>query len=190
MFLLRDDIQDITAILNQGGVICYPTDTIWGIGCNMDQEKAVERIRSIKNYPAGEGLIILVNSIEMLKSCVPDISPRIETLLALHARPFTLIYKKSKNIPDWIKARDGSVAIRFSHDEFCKELIAATGQPIVSSSASVYGTPYPPHFGAISSEILGKMDYVVKYRQDDKTPCDPSPLARIDQFQELDFIRE
>jgi L-threonylcarbamoyladenylate synthase len=190
MFLLRDDINEIAALLNQGAVICYPTDTIWGIGCNMNDEAAVSRLRTLKNFPATDGLIILVSSIEMLRTYVPDLSPRIETLLSLHNRPFTLIYKKNKGVPDWIRAKDGSVAIRFTHDEFCKNLIEATGVPIVSTTAAMYGNPHPPHFGAISSEILGKMDYVVKYRQDDKTPGDPSPLARIDQFQELDFIRE
>jgi L-threonylcarbamoyladenylate synthase len=190
MFLLRDDINEIATILNKGGVICYPTDTIWGIGCNITDESAVNRLRALKNYPVDEGLVILVNSIGMLKKYVPDLAPRIETLLALHSRPFTLIYKNNKGIPDWIRARDGSVAIRFTHDEFCNHLIETTGLPIVSTSACMYGAPYPTHFGAISSDILGNVDYVVKYRQDDKTAGSPSPLATIDQFQELDFIRE
>ena len=91
MFLLRDDINEIAALLNQGSVICYPTDTIWGIGCNITEESAVNRLKALKNIPAEEGLIVLVNSIEMLKKYVPDLPPRIETLLSLHNRPFTLI---------------------------------------------------------------------------------------------------
>lgn len=82
------------------------------------------------------------------------------------------------------------MAIRFTHDEFCRHLIEVTNAPIVSTAASMFGAPFPPHFGAINSDILGAVDYVVKYRQDDKTQGSPSPLARIDQFQELDFIRE
>lgn len=190
MFLLRDDISDIAALLQKGSVICYPTDTIWGIGCDALHEAAVDRISSIKGRPPEKGYVLLVSDIAMLKRFVPKMPPRLETLLSHHLRPLTMIYPETVGLPQWVKAPDGSAAIRVATDEFCQELIAAFGGPLISTSANKSGSPYPPTFGGISSEILAAVDYVVKYRQDDKEPAEPSSIARLDRFQELEFIRE
>jgi len=190
MFLLRDDISEIASFLQQGKVICYPTDTIWGIGCDALHEAAVDRISNIKGRAPEKGYVLLVSSIAMLKRFVPKIPPRLETLLAHHQRPLTMIYTNTVGLPDWVKAPDGSAAIRVATDEFCRELIEAFGNPIVSTSANKSGEPYPPTFGNISSEILTVVDYVVKYRQDDKTPGEPSSIARLDRYEELEFVRE
>lgn len=190
MFLLRDDINEITAIINNGGSVCYPTDTIWGLGCDATNETAVANVRKIKQLPDNQGLVVLVDSIDMLKKYVSDLPPRIETLLALHHRPFTLIYKKNHGLAANVCAPDGSVAIRVSYDEFSQFLIKSVGGPLVATGACLFNAPYPPSFGAISSDILGKADYVVKYKQDDKNAALPSPIAMLDQFQELEFIRE
>jgi L-threonylcarbamoyladenylate synthase len=93
-------------------------------------------------------------------------------------------------LPSYVKAPDGSVAIRFPQDEFCRELIAALGRPIISTSANKSGQDFPATFGGISSEILGSVDYVVKYRQDDKEPHEPSSIAKLDRHMELEFLRE
>ena len=190
MFLLRDDISEISGLIQRGNIICYPTDTVWGLGCDATNDAAVQAIRAIKKHPEGDGLIVLVNSIEMLKKYVTDIAPRIETLLSLHQRPFTLVYEHHQGLAPSLCAKDGTLAIRVTYDEFCNELIQSIGKPLVSTIAAVHGNPFPPNFGAISSEILGSADYVVKYRQDDKKMGEPSPLAHLDQFQELEFIRE
>jgi L-threonylcarbamoyladenylate synthase len=190
MFLLRDDISEIAAMLQRGNVICYPTDTIWGIGCNVFDEAAVARVSAIKGRTPDKGYVILVSDISMLKRYVPKILPRLETLLSHHTRPLTMIYPETVGLPDWVKAPDGSAAIRVATDEFCQELIAAFGKPIISTSANISGAPFPATFGGISSEILVAVDYVVKYRQDDKTPAEPSSIAILDRYQELEFIRE
>lgn len=190
MFLLRDDISEIASLLQKGNIICYPTDTIWGIGCDALHQASVDRISALKGRVPEKGYIVLVSSIEMLKKYVPKMPPRLETLLVHHQRPITMIYTESHGLPEWVKAPDGSVAVRVATDEFCKELIEAFGGPIISTSANKSGAPFPTTFGGISSEILAAVDYVVKYRQDDKEPGEPSPVARLDRYQELEFLRE
>jgi L-threonylcarbamoyladenylate synthase len=190
MFLLRDDISEIASLLQKGSIICYPTDTVWGIGCDALHQSSVERISALKGRVPEKGYVMLVSGIEMLKCFVPMIPPRLETLLAHHQRPLTMIYAETIGLPAWVKAPDGSAAIRVATDEFCRELIETFGNPIISTSANKSGEPFPATFGAISSEILVGVDYVVKYRQDDKEPAEPSSIAKLDRFQELEFIRD
>lgn len=191
MFLLRDDISEIARLLEGGSIICYPTDTIWGIGCDATNVDAIARVTALKGRTPEKGYVLLVSDIEMLKRYVPKIHPRLETLLSFHQRPLTVVYERNiVGLPAVVKAPDGSVAIRVARDEFCQELIAKFGKPVVSTSANKSGEPYPPTFGGISSEILGGVDYVVKYRQDDKEPGEPSSIAKLDRHQELEFIRD
>lgn len=190
MFLLRDDISEIASLLRKGSIICYPTDTIWGIGCDPFHQAAVERISMLKGRVPDKGYVLLVSNIEMLKRYVPKLPPRLETLLSHHQRPLTMIYSDPHGLPDYVRAPNGSAAIRVATDEFCRTLIEAFDAPIVSTSANKSGEPFPPTFGGISSEILAGVDYVVKYRQDDKEPAEPSPIARLDRYQELEFLRE
>jgi L-threonylcarbamoyladenylate synthase len=190
MFLLRDDIFEIAALLEKGSVICYPTDTIWGIGCDALNEEAIARVSQIKGRAPEKGYVLLVSSIDMLKKYATRVHPRLETLLSFHQRPLTVIYDRTTGLPGSVKAPNGSVAIRVAQDQFCQELIEAFGRPILSTSANKSGEPFPPTFGGISSEILGAVDYVVKFRQDDKEPGEPSAIAKLDRHMELEFIRE
>lgn len=190
MFLLRDDLNEIAELIQRGGTVCYPTDTVWGIGCDATNETAIQRISNLKGNDNRQGYVLLVSSIEMLKRYVPQIPPRLETLLAHHKRPVTMIYEHSVGLPDVVKAADGSVAIRVAQDEFCQNLIQRVDRPLVSTSANLAGQPFPATFGGISSSVLEGVDYVVKYRQDDKNPEQPSPIARLDSYQELEFVRE
>ncbi|MBN8685337.1 MAG: Sua5/YciO/YrdC/YwlC family protein [Chitinophagales bacterium] len=190
MFLLRDDISEITALLERGAVICFPTDTVWAIGCNVFDEAAIQRISDLKGGRPDKGYVLLVSSIEMLKRYVPKLHPRIETLLSFHERPLSIVYDKNEGLPASVKAPDGSVAIRVVQDEFCRQLIESLGRPMLGTVAARTDAPFPPTFGAVSSEILGGVDYVVKHRQDDKEPAEPSPIAKLDRHLELDFLRE
>lgn len=192
MFLLRDDISEIVRLLEGGGIICYPTDTVWGIGCDATNEAAIARITALKGRRPEKGYVLLVSSIEMLKKYVIKVHPRLETLLSFHQRPLTIVYdaRNVTGLPAAAKAPDGSAAIRVAQDEFCRELIETFGKPLISTSANKSGAPFPPTFGGISSEILGSVDYVVKYRQDDKEPGEPSSIAKLDRHQELEFVRE
>jgi L-threonylcarbamoyladenylate synthase len=190
MFLLRDDISDIAALLEKGGTICYPTDTIWAIGCDASNEAAVARITAIKGAAPEKGYILLVADVDMLRQYVAKVHPRIETLLAYHTRPLTVVYDRGVGLPTSVKAPDGSIAIRVPKDEFCQELSAVLGKPLLSTAACLAGEPYPPTFGQVSSALIGSVDYVVKYRQDDKTPQEPSSIARLDRHMELEFLRD
>ncbi|MEO6039746.1 MAG: L-threonylcarbamoyladenylate synthase [Saprospiraceae bacterium] len=190
MFLLRDDISEISRLLLDGSIICYPTDTIWGIGCDATNPAAIERVTLLKGRTPEKGYVLLVSDIEMLKRYVPKVHPRLETLLSFHTRPLTIIYDRSIGLPTVAKAPDGTVAIRVVQDEFCRELIQNIDRPLISSSANKSGEPYPPTYGSISSEILGGVDYVVKYRQDNKEPQEPSSIAKLDRHMELEFLRD
>lgn len=190
MFLLRDDISDISRLILNGGTLCYPTDTVWAIGCDATNEAAVAQISALKGDTPQNGYVLLVSSIEMLKLYVPKMHPRLETLLSFHTRPLTIVYERCAGIPTFVRAADGSVAIRVAQDEFCQALIEATGVPLVSTTACKLGEPAPATFGGIKSDILGGVDYVVKYRQDDREPHEPSSIARLDRHLELEFLRE
>ena len=187
----NEKFLEILTALRQGDVILYPTDTIWGIGCDATNETAVHRISEIKSRQPERGYILLVDSLTMLKKYVGEIHPRVETLLAYHSRPLTIIYDESSGLASNVLAPDGSVGIRITQDPFCRELIKQLGKPIVSTSANQSGQPFPSHYGEVSSDILEKVDLVVKYKQDNKEHGEPSVIARFNPDQEeLDFLRE
>lgn len=190
MFLLRDDISDIVCQLQNGAIICYPTDTVWAIGCDATNEAAIARIAMLKGQMPEKAFVVLVSDLEMLRTYVPRIHPRLETLLAYHTRPLTIVYEKSQGLPPGACAPDHSAAIRVAQDEFCQTLIKQFGKPLISTIAAKLNMPFPSTFGGVSSEILGAVDYVVKYRQDDKTPHEPSSIAKLDRHLELEFLRD
>lgn len=190
MFLLRDDIQEIVQTLRQGGLVCLPTDTIWGIGCDATDAGAVRRAAELKSLPPGQGMVVLTDHLDGLKSLYPNLHPRLETLLMVHARPLTLVCAGVEGLAPEVYAADGTAAIRIAQDPFIQELIKALGGPLLATAACRAGAPPPATFGHISSDILGGVDYIVKYRQDDRNPQQPSPIARLDKHLELEFLRE
>lgn len=185
-----DRIADIVDVLNKGGVILNPTDTIWGLGCHSQKEKAIDRIFSIKKREKDKPLLLLASSIEMIKDHVMDIHPRIETLLQHHKKPLTIIYPKAKNVHPLLTHSSGTVAIRLTHDPFCKTLVDALGAPLVSTSANVSNKPFPNNFADISSSVINKVDYVCKHKQEEMTENEPSILVSYDEEGELTFLRE
>ncbi len=186
----NEKFDEILTVLRKGGVILYPTDTIWGIGCDATQEEAVEKILNLKNRKSDKGFVLLVDSIEMLKNFVDHVHPRVETLLSFHDRPLTVIYEQGVGLASNVLAADGSIAIRVVKDAFCRELIHQLGKPLVSTSANVSGAPFPAHFGEINSDVIEKVDFIVKYKQDNKEKGEPSVIVRLNKDEELDFIRE
>ena len=186
----NEKFDEILTVLRKGGVILYPTDTIWGIGCDATQEDAVEKILTLKNRKSDKGFVLLVDSIEMLKNYVDHVHPRVETLLSFHDRPLTVIYEQGVGLASNVLAIDGSIAIRVVKDAFCRELIQQFGRPLVSTSANVSGAPFPAHFGEINSDVIEKVDFIVKYKQDNKEKGEPSVIVRLNKDEELDFIRE
>jgi L-threonylcarbamoyladenylate synthase len=187
----NEKFDEILAVLRRGDTILYPTDTIWAIGCDATNEDAVQRVIDIKGQKPEKGYIILVDSIEMLKQHVRAIHPRVQTLLAYHARPLTMIYDTAKNVAPNAHSADGSVAIRIVQDAFCRELIRQFGKPIVKTSANIVGQKYPTVYGEIRSDILEKVDKVVRLKQDSKERGEQSIIARFDEaIEELEFLRE
>ncbi len=183
-------LEPVIDTLENGGLILFPTDTIWGIGCDATNPLAVARLRQLRQIPPEHPLTLLAPNIELVKEYVLEVHPRVETLLLLHTRPLTIVYDQARNLPTEAAATDGSIAFRIPRDSFCMELLEAFGRPIVAAAACIGTAPFPRHFGEISSDVIQGSDLVVKYRQMDKEMAEPSVIARINEDEELVFIRE
>ena len=172
------EVEKALEVLRCGGVILYPTDTIWGIGCDSTNENAVRRIYEIKNREDSKSMIILVaDEREILQHvAAPDLA--VFDFLQEQTRPTTIIFEHAVGLPRNLIADDGSVAIRIARDEFCRHLIKRLRKPIVSTSANISGQPSPKNFAEVSEEIQRGVDYVVKWRQDDTTIAAPSQIIK------------
>ena len=185
-----DNFDNIANILADDGIILYPTDTIWGLGCDATNPVAVERVYNLKQRDRSKPFVLLVDSIEMLKEYVEALHPRLETLMMYHTRPMTVIYDEAKNLPENAVGPGGSVAIRVAHDSFCQQLIRAVGKPLVATSANISNEPFPTIFGEISSQVIQGVDYVARHRRTDKAPKEPSVIVKYDGKGELVFLRD
>jgi len=179
-------------VLKQGGIIIYPTDTIWGIGCDATDEKAISRVFAIKQREEKKSLIILVDTIDMLARYVKEMPPHAPDLIEYAERPLTIIYPTAQNLPANLTGDDGSVAIRVVKNPFCKELIARLGKPVVSTSANISGSKPPAFFGEIDPILLQRADYVVNLRQNEKQHHAPKPsvIIKLGMKGEMEFIRK
>lgn len=172
------DIQNCLAVLKNGGTILYPTDTVWGIGCDATDIKAVEKIYQLKKRPGEKALIVLVAEERDILKYVANADLRVFDYLQQHPKPTTVVYGGAIGLADNLIGNDGSVAIRICNDPFCKHLIKRFRKPIVSTSANLSGQPVAKLFSEINGEIKEAVDYVVKYRQDDKTIASPSSVIK------------
>lgn len=184
-----DSIRTVVDILKKDGVILYPTDTIWGLGGSIYSQQATEKIYTIKKRDRQKAILLLVDSIDMLKLYIQDIHPRVETLMVYHKQPLTIIYKANSKIPDYLLCGGETIAIRVVQDEFCKSLINLLGHPITSTSANIASVPSPTYFNEINQQVIDQADYVVKYRQEDRTRASESVIAKFDYNGNLLFIR-
>ncbi len=171
-------MNEIIDILKTGKTILYPTDTVWGIGCDATNFEAVQKIYQLKNREESKSLIILVDSVEMLKKYVHAVSETVLNILKITEKPTTIIYPNPKNLAKNTIASDNTIAIRIPKDDFCLQLIKAFGKPIVSTSANVSGEPTPKTFSEISTAILQSVDYVVALHQD-KTTEKSSTILKV-----------
>lgn len=167
----------------------YPTDTIWGIGCDATNSKAVGNIYRIKERFYEKSLIILVKDIEMMKHYVSDIPEIAVELLVSVAEPITIIYPNAKNLPKNVVADDGSIAIRIPKHAFCQELLSAYGKPITSTSANVTGGPMPYSFRSVAEQIKQSVQYVVEIEKESITRPKASTIVKIEQNGELRVLR-
>jgi L-threonylcarbamoyladenylate synthase len=183
------DIQQAVEVLRQGGTILYPTDTIWGIGCDATDEKAVRRVYKIKKREDKEGMLVLLDSKNLLPAYVevPDIAWE---LIEVAEHPLTIIYPGARNLAPSLFGSDGSVGIRIVRDSFCKRLIEQYKKPVVSTSANISGTVSPGTYAEISREIVNSVDYVVKYRQEDMTKTRPSGIIKLGLNGEVQVVRK
>jgi L-threonylcarbamoyladenylate synthase len=187
---MQNDLKKAVEVLKAGGIILYPTDTIWGIGCDASNEKAVERIYRIKKREDSKSMLVLMENPALLERYVDDVPEVAWDLVEISSTPLTVIYPKAKNMAANLIAEDGSIGIRFTKEEFTMKLLQQFRRPIVSTSANISGEKSPAFFGEISEEIKSQVDYVVEYRQDDKTPAQPSGIIKLGPGGKIDIIRK
>lgn len=164
---MRREITYSFKILKRGKIVLYPTDTVWGIGCDATSESSVDRIFKIKERTESKSLIILVDGIEMLKKYIPNIPSKVLDLLQNVEKPTTIIYNNPKGLAKNVIAKDNTVAVRIVQNEFCQQLITAFGKPIVSTSANVSGQPTPKSYKEIDTVILDSVDYIVNLHREE-----------------------
>ena len=162
---MDEDIKSCIEVLNRGGLILYPTDTIWGIGCDATCEEAVKKVYALKQRDDNKALIVLLDSAEHLDHYVVDVPEMARELLDIAVKPWTIIYDGAFNVARNLLGENDSLGIRVPHEAFCQRLCAEFGKPIVSTSANVSGTVSAQTFSEISEDIKQGVDYVVKYRQ-------------------------
>ncbi len=185
-----EDLKKAVDVLIKGGVILYPTDTIWGLGCDATRQDAVERIFSIKQRDDSKSLIVLVNGFGMLERYVRNIPEIAYQLAEVADKPLTIIYPKGRSLAPGVLGSDGSVGIRICSEGFCNELITRFRKPIVSTSANISDTPAPAIFSEIDEVIASSADYVVSCRQSDTTRNTPSSIIKVGDDGVIRIIRK
>jgi L-threonylcarbamoyladenylate synthase len=188
--IFEEDIKESLKTLRQGGIILYPTDTIWGLGCDPTNEAAVNKIFKIKSRDENKSLIILVDGLSMIERYVNNIPEIIYELTEVSDAPLTIIYHAGKNLAKGVCSEDDSIAIRICRDEFCSELISRFRKPIVSTSANFSGSPSPENFFDVEKTLIDKVDFVVNWRQDDRSKSPASPVIKINHDSTINIIRK
>jgi len=186
---MHDDLKAALEVLQKGGVILYPTDTIWGIGCDATNEEAVNQIYTIKNRDDAKSMLVLMENAALLERYVVEVPEIAYDLIELTDKPLTIIYDGAKNMAKNLMAEDGSIGIRVTRETFSSELIRRFKRPIVSTSANISGKPSPSCFDEIDQKIIDAVDYVVKYRQDETQKAVPSSIIKLGRGGQIKIIR-
>ncbi len=184
-----EEIQACVKTLREGGLILYPTDTVWGIGCDAVNNEAVNKIFSLKKREAGKSMLILASDINMVSRYVMGLPEIAVELFDNATTPLTLILPEAVNLARDVPASDQSVGIRIPHDAFCLEVLKTFRRPIVSTSANFSGEPSPSWFGEINPVLIEKMDFVVKWKREDHSRHLPSSIIRINTDGSFRIIR-
>jgi L-threonylcarbamoyladenylate synthase len=187
---LETDIKNALDVLRKGGIILYPTDTIWGIGCDATSEEAVKKIYAIKEREDTKSMLVLIDEASRIPSYI-DVMPEIAwDLIELTDKPLTIIYPGAKNLAKNLLLADKTVGIRVTGEAFTKKLIQRFKKPIVSTSANISGKKSPSNFSEIEEIIKNKVDYIVNFRQDDLLKYKPSSIIQLGIKGEIKIIRE
>ena len=176
--------------MREGGVILYPTDTIWGIGCDATNEDAVRRVYEIKQRQDSKAMLVLVDSSVKVDFYVQDVPEVAWDLIDLADKPLTIIYSGARNLAANLLAEDGSVGIRVTNEDFSKRLCQQFRKAVVSTSANISGQPSPSNFSEISEEVKSAVDYIVGYRQEEMSNPKPSSIIKLDKGGVIKIIRE
>jgi len=187
--MLKDEVAKALKVLQDGGIILYPTDTIWGIGCDATNAEAVKKIYALKQRDEAKSMIILLDSDNKLPSYIREVPDIAYDLIEYAENPLTLVMPGAKNLAANLVAEDGSIGVRVTTHEFCKQLLQRFRKPIVSTSANISGQPSPKNFNGISADIIDGVDYVVDVDQHDMTEKKPSTIMRLDPSGKFEFIR-
>lgn len=185
-----EDVKKACEVMNAGGVILYPTDTVWGIGCDATNEDAVRRVYEIKKRADSKAMLVLVDTAVKIDFYVNDVPPVAWDLIELSDKPLTIIYSDARNLASNLLAEDGSVGIRVTNETFSKRLCQQFRKAIVSTSANVSGQPGAANFSEITEEIKNAVDYIVEFRQEDMSRPRPSSIIKLDKGGVIKIIRE
>lgn len=202
----REDLQEALRVLREGGIIVYPTDTVWGIGCDATNEAAVAKIYALKQREDSKSMLVLLDSAAKLDYYV-DVPETTEMLLGVQStdrytdrvqtelqdedsKPLTLIYPNARHLAPNLIAEDGSIGIRITNEAFSKALCAQLKHPVVSTSANISGHPTAHFFHEIEEAILNGADYVCRFRREDETPHEPSSIIKLNADSTFVIIRE
>ena len=186
---LKEEVRKACEILKNGGIILYPTDTIWGIGCDATNEAAVKRVYELKLREDSKAMLVLLDDVGKLASYVevPDVAYE---LLEVNDKPMTIIYPNAKNLAKNLIAQDRTIGIRITSEIFTKSLLYRFRKPIVSTSANISGEPSPRCFAEISDAVKTAVDYVVDFRQEETTNPAPSSIVKLGVGGEIQIIRK
>ena len=184
---MKEEIANAIKVLKDGGVILYPTDTIWGIGCDATNDAAVKKIYELKKRAHSKALIILIAEYASMYKMLEKVSPNAYKYMN-ESKPTTVIFNDIKNISSHVLAQDGSAAVRLVKDQFCENLILKLGQPLVSTSANLSGAENPKSFNDISQDLKENVDYIVNLRQDEIMET-PSSIIKIKDDGKIEKIR-
>lgn len=185
-----DDIREACKIMREGGIVLYPTDTIWGIGCDATNAEAVKKIYAIKERVDSKAMLILLDNPGKIGQYVDEMPDVAWDLIELSEKPLTIIYSKARNLASNLLAEDGSIGIRITNEAFSKRLCEQFRKPIVSTSANISGQASPKNFAEISPEIKNRVDYIVSYKQDDLNTPKPSGIIKLESDGTVKIIRE
>lgn len=183
------DLKEAARVMREGGIILYPTDTVWGIGCDARNEDAVKKIFTLKQREDTKSMLVLVSSEGMLQRTVKEVPEICWQLIDAAVNPLTIIYDDATEVAPNLVSEDGSLGIRITGEKFSRMLCERMRGPIVSTSANISGKPTPHNFHEISSDIIDGVDYVCKFRQDERGANTPSNIIKITKGNIVKVIR-
>lgn len=188
--IIVSEVKKAVEVMRKGGVILYPTDTVWGIGCDATNEQAIKKIYEIKRRADSKSMLCLCDSMARVAQYVKEIPDIAFDLTELADKPLTIIYPDAQNLPSSLVAEDGSIGLRITSEKFSKYLCGALGRPVVSTSANISGEPAAARFSEISDEIKGAVDHIVDYRRGDNKKIAPSAIIKLEKNGTFALLRK